>query len=389
MIDAIAAIGDAGDINCWSGIPYHFGEAARAAGFEARPWRLKMGEFAATRRLWNLSQIARLRGSGGYQYSREFLDRAEKAVEVAEWSGRTVTFNQHFPRARSVRANTGRLVHYIDATFASFCTPDGLAAGLPQRVRNEACALERDNYALGECVVTMARWAAESVVNECGVPPQKVYTILPGANLTLPEDHNFAASPGEPGRERPLVLGFVGKDWVRKGLPFLLQVRDLLERMGVTAVVRCAGNCPAELQKTRGLEYAGFIDKARDARRFVGFLSGCDVGCLFSSHEPLGISTLEFLRAGVPVAGFCVEGVADTLPPDAGFRFEPTATVEEVATTFWEAFREPHTVAELRAAARAWSPLVTWKRCMAEWVELFGTGRIARPVQLWKGPSLS
>src|SRR5450755_2635542 len=30
MIDAIAALGDTGDINCWSGIPWHFGQAARA-----------------------------------------------------------------------------------------------------------------------------------------------------------------------------------------------------------------------------------------------------------------------------------------------------------------------------------------------------------------------
>ena len=30
MIDAIAVTGDAGDINCWSGIPHHFAQAARA-----------------------------------------------------------------------------------------------------------------------------------------------------------------------------------------------------------------------------------------------------------------------------------------------------------------------------------------------------------------------
>ena len=33
------------------------------------------------------------------------------------------------------------------------------------------------------------------------------------------------------------------------------------------------------------------------------------------------MSVLEFLRAGVPVAGYAVEGPAETLPPDAGLRF--------------------------------------------------------------------
>ena len=34
MIAAVAATGDAGDINCWSGIPYHFAEAAAASGMK-------------------------------------------------------------------------------------------------------------------------------------------------------------------------------------------------------------------------------------------------------------------------------------------------------------------------------------------------------------------
>lgn len=385
MIDSIAAVGDPGDINCWSGIPYHFGEAARGAGLKASPWRLKMGNFAWPRRLWNLRQGVSGRGLGGYQYSDAFLDRAEEAMAQAKWSGRIISFSQHFPRARSVAVRGGSLAHYLDATFVSLCAPDGLVAGLSARVKEAACDLERENYAQSEHVVTMARWAADSVVKECGVPGEKVHTILPGANLFLPEDHSFSTEPGQPGRDRPLVLGFVGKDWIRKGLPFLLQVRDILERMGAKAVVRCAGNCPGNLKRTAGLEYVGFIDKARDPRRFVEFLSGCDVGCLFSTHEPLGISTLEFLRAGVPVTGFCVEGIADTLPPDAGFRFEPTATTEEVAARLWQAFREPQTVAALRGAARRWSPYVTWQRCVAEWVQLLETGRLHQPVQLWRG----
>ena len=47
MIDSIAATGDAGDINCWSGIPYHFAQAAHAQGEPAAPWRLEMGLFGA------------------------------------------------------------------------------------------------------------------------------------------------------------------------------------------------------------------------------------------------------------------------------------------------------------------------------------------------------
>ena len=385
MIAAVAATGDAGDINCWSGIPYHFAEAAAASGLQTRPWRLELGPMRIDRLAWNLREALLGRGMGGYQYSDAFLARAEAAIEPAQWRGLILSFNQHFPRGRAVAERGARLVHYVDATFASFCRPGGLAEKLPRLVRERACALERENYAMSERVVTMARWAADSVVRDCGVAPSRVATILPGANLNLPAGYVFPTSGGAESRKRTLRLGFVGKDWRRKGLPFLLQVRSELSRMGQPAVVRCAGVCPSELSREAGLDYVGFIDKASAPTRFLDFLAGCDVGCLFSEREPLGISTLEFLRAGVPVAGFMVEGVADTVPPDAGFRFEATATATEVAAVLCEAFRDEDGASRLRANARAWSPLVTWERCVREWLELLTTGMIKRPVQPWRG----
>lgn len=385
MIAAIAATGDAGDINCWSGTPYYFGQAVQSSGGQAQPWRLDIQGFRASRRWWNLTQVLLGRGAGGYQYSTSFLDRAEATIPAELWRGRVLTFNQHFPRARSVMARGGRLVQYIDATFASFCAPGGFAERLPRSVREDAGALERENYSSSERIVTMARWAADSVKRDCGIAAGKVATILPGANLTLPEGFSFPPPEGGPIRSRPLRLGFVGKDWKRKGLPFLLQVRAELERMGLPAVVRCAGNCPAELSSQPGLEHVGFIDKAREPARFLEFLTSCDVGCLFSSHEPLGISTLEFLRAGVPVTGFMIEGIADAVPPDAGFRFAPTAGAEEVALALHDAFQSVEAVNRLRSNARAWSPLVTWERCVSEWRELLATGTINHPVQPWRG----
>jgi glycosyltransferase involved in cell wall biosynthesis len=185
--------------------------------------------------------------------------------------------------------------------------------------------------------------------------------------------------------QRPMVLGFIGKDWRRKGLPFLLQVREELQRAGVPTVVRAAGHCPAQLARKEGIEFAGFIDKAREARRFLDFLKGCDFGCLFSEREPLGISTLEFLRAGVPVVGFTVEGVADTLPPDAGLRFAPGESPDSVANVIRMLWLHKDRMQEMREAARRWSPLVTWKRCIDEWAELLRTGAVTRPVRPWNG----
>lgn len=380
---AIAAVGDVADVNCWSGIPWHFWRAAEGAGWDVTPCRLDLQQFGWTRRWWNAGRLLRGRRPGGFQFSQTFLAAAEAQVFAGERGRDTITFHQQFPRTSAVAGYGGRLMHYLDATFAGL-VESGSVGNLTADVCREAAAVERENYAGATWVVTMARWAAESAVRDCGVPAARVRTILPGANVDLPADYSFPCLPGLAGRDRPLVLGFVGKDWRRKGLPFLLEVRSALERMGVQAVVRIAGHCPEHLRRGRGVEYAGFIDKAGDAPRFLGFLAGCDLGCLFSSHEPLGISTLEFLRAGIPVAGFAVEGLADTLPPEAGLAFQSTQGAAEVAGRIREVFTEEGSVARLRVAARHCSPRVTWERCVAEWSELLEKGEVSNPVQLWK-----
>jgi glycosyltransferase involved in cell wall biosynthesis len=381
---SIAALGDVADPSTWSGTPYHFWQAARAAGFADEPWRLRLDGFAWPRRRWNLDAWVRGRGVGGYQYSADFLDRAEAKIPRPLFSTEVITFNQHFPRARSVAPAGGKLVHYIDAPFAALTAGRGLDLRLPAAIAEEGRALERENFALGEGVVTMARWAAEEVVRACGVPPEKVFTILPGANLALPPGWSFPAPPGRAGRERDFVLGFMGKDWRRKGLGLVLEVRDELVRRGWKTAVHAAGDAPAELRQRAGMRFSGFLDKQADPHAFLKFLAGCDVGCLFSIREALGLSTLEFLRAGVPVAGFAHEGPADTIPPDAGFRFAPTATSGEIADAMEGYLADENRQALLRRHAQRCSPLLTWERCVREFAEWRTTGAVRQPVELWQ-----
>jgi len=346
------------------------------------PWRLDLSRFVGARRRWNLFQWLSGAGLGGYQYSDAFLSSAERSVPAALHASQVISFSQHFPRAATIVAAGGSVSYYIDATVASLSAGVGATVRLSPPKRAEALHKERDNFHRAARIVTMARWAAESVIRECGVPREKVFTILPGANITLPHNWQFTYDDRKPGRERPLVLGFVGKDWQRKGLPFLLAVRNVLARMNWRVVVRAVGHCPPELKRVEGLEYVGFIDKQRDEGRLLRFLADCDLGCLFSKREPLGISTLEFLRVGVPVTGFAVEGLLDTLPPKAGLRFAPTASPEEVAHAIASLFADDQARFAAREAARALSQFVTWNRCIREWRKVIEVGAF-EPFQLW------
>lgn len=382
---SIAAVGDVCSHSCWSGIPFHFFEAARRAGFATDPLRIDLGKLVWPRRGWNLKQLLLGRGHGGFQYSARFLDLVEAQIPPGLWEADVISFNQHFPRAATVRQRGGSLHHYIDAPFTALATGRGLPQELPAAMVEEAMALERSNYTASARVITMARWAAKVAVEECDVSPAKVHVILPGANLDLPEGWEFPVRKERAGVERDFTLGFVGKDWKRKGLHLLVSVRNELERRGWKCRVLVIGEAPSELRNTCGVSYAGYVDKEKENRRFLELLSSCDLGCLFSEREALGISTLEFLRAGVPVAGFDHEGMADTIPPDAGFRFAAGSSAESIADRLEEYLQNEAEQANYGARAREWSGWVTWERCVREFQELWETGRVAAPVQPWKG----
>lgn len=384
MFEGIAAVGDVSSVHCWSGVPFHFWQAAKAQGIEAEPWRVDLACLRWPRVAWNA--LHGLAGNlGGFQYSARCLSLLEKQVPKEFWHQEIVSFNQHFPRSMHVVARGGGINHYVDAPFSALASGRGLDLRLPKRVFRNACALERANYAASKRIIAMGRWAAEAIVNECDVPTDKVHVILPGANLELPAGWEFPETHGRAGVERPFTLGFVGKDWQRKGLPLLVAVQKELTRRGWKSRVLAAGNVPPELNRCEGVEFVGFINKATDTVAFLEFLSACDVGCLFSEREALGISTLEFLRAGVPVAGFAHEGPADTLPPDAGFRFPFGAEVDEIADRFHAYLEDEPEQSRFRRSARIWSGFVTWERCIHEFEELWKTGNVTNPVQPWRG----
>jgi glycosyltransferase involved in cell wall biosynthesis len=375
---SIAAIGDVSSPAAWSGIPYFFWRAAAAADFATEPVRLNLDWISQPRRRWAVGRILRGRRPAGFQYSAKFLDAAEALIPRHQLAGEIISFSQHFPRAETVRAAGGRISYYIDATFAALSSGRGLDLRLPSDVVASARQLERQNYELADRVIAMASWTAHSVIDDCGIAAGKVYSVLPGANLDLPQGY----SPPDKltqraGIDRPFVLGFVGVDWERKGLSLVCGLRDKLVERGWRVVVRAAGNAPRPLAAREGVEFAGFLDKSAGSAKYVELLASCDIGCLFSKHEALGISTLEFLRAGIPVAGYATEGLMDTLATDAALSFAPGVSADCIVARFDEYLRRPEEQQAAMIAAWTHSPFLDWNRCVSEMERIWSGERFA------------
>lgn len=360
----VAAIGDVTDIQCLSGSPYYFYTSGKQMGLFSQPWMLDMNRFQIARFVWNIKNYLRGNGIGGYQFSKAFLCKAEAEIPKAYFSSEIVSFNQMFPRASSVVKNGGKVYYYIDATLHDLFVEKSYNIQVSDAVKKEALLQERENYQLAEAVITMGSWIHETLKDLYGVPASKIHQILPGANLIIQNQFQPEMRPPAPGISRDLVLGFIGKDWKRKGLPLLLDVRDELASRGYRVMVKAIGNCPDELLSRKGLTYTGFINKQTSTSEFIEIISSCDIGCLFSESEALGISILEFLRVGVPVAGFSHQGLKETLLPGASLKFDIMATVPMIADSFEKFILDSQLQSDLKNGAIQYSGKVTWAECI-------------------------
>lgn len=362
---SVAAIGDAGDPSTFSGIPYHFYAAAKEQGMNFLPWRMDLSTVNFDRKLWNAMKLIQLQLPGGYQYSKRFSDKVISQIPSDLLQTSVISFNQHFPPADVICRNGGKVYHYIDATFTQLLDRYGIPKNISKQTKSEVLKREKDFFQSAELIFTMQQWAKDSVVKDYGIAERKVKVVLPGANILFESTYKTSALKVRAfSKDRPLVLGFVGKDWERKGLLVLAQVRDILEQRGWPVIIRCAGYAPEEFKHRKGVEFVGFIQKYADYSQFIKFLESCDIGCLFSQAEFSSISVLEFISVGRPVAGFVVDGMGDLFMPELSIRHNPTDSVEHIADSFEKFLSNEVYRDEMNHAAVNKSEYVRWKRSL-------------------------
>ena len=359
---ALVAYGDVNRISTWGGIPYFFLQAGRQNGLFQAGIELHPERFRYRRLFWNALRPLTLNRPRGFQYSRAYLrdvwaDRGEPSG-INEY----VSFFQPLPPADVVREPVS---YYIDATLHQYF--EDYQKRMGGRIRAQALALEKEAYLAARFVVCMSQWCADDVTAFYGVSPEKVRVILPGANIDEASDR---VATGWDRKLSPLRLGIIGIDWERKGGPLLLDVATKLQRMGHSVEVVVIGPKASTLPSHPALRAMGFIDKARDLSRFVELVRSFHFGCLLSSAEASGFSTLECLRLGVPVIVRDVGGLPETVPENAGLVLPAAQTGGRLTEELAAMLLAPEHYARMRAAAQNVASYYSWDRTAREFLAL-------------------
>lgn len=157
--------------------------------------------------------------------------------------------------------------------------------------------LESQREFYGRCagILTMGRWLADYLVDECGLPREKVHHVGGGSNL--PPNAREARHVFDP--NVPVFL-FVGRAFERKGGPEVLDAFRLVRGEIPDARLLVAG--PASDPRRPGDDGVDWLGDC-PGERVAELLSEADAFVMPSHFEAYGIVFAEALSRGVPCIG--------------------------------------------------------------------------------------
>lgn len=201
-----------------------------------------------------------------------------------------------------------------------------------------------------KCTVA-SHWAADSLLDDYNLPPERVAVVGFGANHHgSVEDRDWRS---------PRFL-FVGIDWERKGGPFVLRAFARLRSAIPDATLDVVGGHPS-LQEP-GVNAHGVLSPAstHDRETLAALFARATCFVMPSLIEPFGIAYVEAASAGVPSIAGSVGGPTDIVGGAGGILVEPSD--EQGLFEAMLRLADPDTAQRMGLAAYARSTLYTWSK---------------------------
>lgn len=357
----VAYPGDPNEAGTWSGTPASLGNALRDLGAKIEPLRAEASPAMETLVAHALTLLRLPRTPGTSLRERARVSRTIALYTGREMSAlRTRALRRHVQRAMPLDGviqigtayavpNTVRV-----ATFEDMTVEQALSLPYPEwrglSAREQASAVERGRRAYVQaaaCCFT-TRWAADSAINDYGVPAEKTHVVGVGRNHT--------PRPVARDWDTPRFI-FVGGDWKRKNGDAVVRCFLRLREAVPSAHLDLIGSHPTvDAEGITGHGWLSLSDASARAK-LDGLFERATCFVMPSLCEPSAISYVEAAAAGIPSIGSTVGGSAELIG-EGGCVVDPSDEAALYDAMLRFADGEKARAAGARALARA--DFFTW-----------------------------
>lgn len=178
-------------------------------------------------------------------------------------------------------------------------------------------------------VIVNSDYLRTRVINAYSIPREKVFRLYKGVDI--PKQIVPAKA-----LHRPIRVLFCKNDFIIGGLPFLIQALNLLS---VAVELRIAGTDPEadpaidQMHQGSGKVSLSILHKITQCE-VRKHLLWCDIFCVPSLCEALGVANLEAMAMGKPVISTHVGGIVETLDHGRAGWLVPPGNAEQLAAAF-------------------------------------------------------
>lgn len=197
----------------------------------------------------------------------------------------------------------------------------------PRVVEDLKWRMTRNCFREAKHLITWSQWAADGLVEEYEVPPEKITVIPPGI---LPE--KWLRPTRQATDESTVKILFVGGDFQRKGGPVLLEAfRRFYQELKYGAIHGAPGSIELHLVTREKLpEEAGvfiYNDMSPNSPALIQLYFDCDVFCLPTQGDCLPLALAEASAAGLPVISTRVGAIPELIKDcETGLLVQPGDT---------------------------------------------------------------
>lgn len=345
-----ATWGDPHSASTYSGIPYHLFEeltrtghlVGRASLKQSRPTDVFRGALDL-QRSW---QARAVRRNAFWRYLPETIALLSQRMEP-----RYAQFPEHDALVQFGVAGLPNsecpLMSHVEITVETAASTEVFARSygfLDSDRRWLQRAIEGERMFLSRCslVWTMSRWTAQGLRRQ-GVAEDKLWIHAPGCAISN-------SAPPERDWRAPHLL-FVGKDWVRKGGPLLVEAFRKFRRHFPSSALTIIGCSPRV--NGDGIRVLGFLDKQNPAHATVlaDAYREATIFCMPSAWESTGIVYMEAAQHGLPVVMLAGQGREDIFLDSMGLALKDPGA-DDLAEALVELASDPERMEAMGRAGR-------------------------------------